>query len=227
MMNKRIIIAIDGFSSCGKSTLAKAVAKKLGYSYLDSGAMYRCVTLYCVQNGVDVNDKQAVISILDQVDIVFKPFDGLNTAFLNGVNVEEKLRTLDISNRVSEVAAIPEVRRKLVQIQKNLGKEKGIVMDGRDITTVVFPDAELKIFLTADEEIRAMRRHRELVEKGQEVTLDEVTHNLTHRDHIDSTRKTSPLRQAEDAFVIDNTLLNRDEQVDVVLKYVEHICNQS
>ncbi len=225
-MNKRIIIAIDGFSSCGKSTLAKAVASRLNYSYLDSGAMYRCVALYCIEHGIDVIEKQSVVDVLDHINIEFKSIGGKNTAFLNGNNVEEEIRTLRISNKVSEVAVIPEVRKKLVQIQRQLGREKGIVMDGRDITTVVFPDAELKIFLTADEEIRITRRYQELLAKGQEVTLDDVMDNLKHRDRIDSTRETSPLKQADGAFIIDNTLLNREEQVDVVLKYVDHICNQ-
>lgn len=209
-MNK-IIIAIDGYSSCGKSTLAKSLAARLRYTYIDSGAMYRAVTLHFLRQGTGLEDSEKVKAVLSGINI---RFDQQNHTLLNGEDVEKDIRKMEVSNYVSEVAAIPEVRRAMVQQQQEMGADKGIVMDGRDIGTVVFPRAELKIFLTADPEVRAQRRYQELREKGQANSLQEVKHNLEHRDHIDSTREDSPLRQAADAVIIDNTLLDRSEQLE-------------
>lgn len=225
-MKNQFIIAIDGFSSCGKSTLAKDLARTLKYKYIDSGAMYRAVTLYCLRNGIDVNNKNAVTSILENISIDFKNEEGRNVTLLNGENVENDIRSMEVSKKVSEVAIIREVRTKLVKIQHQLGKEKGIVMDGRDITTVVFPNAEIKIFVTADIEVRTQRRFAELHAKGKNPEIQTVKKNLIHRDHLDSTRKHSPLRQAHDAYVLDNTFLSREEQMDVVLNYFDYIKNQ-
>ncbi len=208
---KKIIIAIDGYSSCGKSTLAKSLASHLGYTYIDSGAMYRAVTLFLLEHGIKVEDHDRVQAALQDINI---RFGENNHTLLNGRDVEREIRQMSVSNYVSEVAAVPEVRRAMVSQQQQMGEERGIVMDGRDIGTVVFPKAELKIFLTADPEIRARRRYDELAQKGQEATLEAVKANLTHRDHIDSTREDSPLRQAADAVIIDNTLLNREEQLE-------------
>jgi cytidylate kinase len=208
---KKIIIAIDGYSSCGKSTLAKSLASHLGYTYIDSGAMYRAVTLFLLEHGIKVEDHDRVQAALQDINIRFAEN---NHTLLNGRDVEREIRQMSVSNYVSEVAAVPEVRRAMVSQQQQMGEERGIVMDGRDIGTVVFPKAELKIFLTADPEIRARRRYDELAQKGQEATLEAVKANLTHRDHIDSTREDSPLRQAADAVIIDNTLLNREEQLE-------------
>ncbi len=208
---KKIIIAIDGYSSCGKSTLAKSLASHLGYTYIDSGAMYRAVTLFLLEHGIKVEDQNRVQAALRDINIRFA---ANNHTLLNGRDVESEIRQMAVSNYVSEVAAVPEVRRAMVRQQQQMGEERGIVMDGRDIGTVVFPKAELKIFLTADPEIRARRRYDELAQKGQEATLEAVQANLTHRDHIDSTREDSPLRQAADAVIIDNTLLNREEQLE-------------
>lgn len=214
---ERITIAIDGYSSCGKSTLAKALAKALDYVYVDSGAMYRAVTLYFLNHQVDIRDEEAVKLALKNISISFKNVKGKNTTFLNQQNVEHEIRTMEVSNFVSPVAAIPIVRRKVVRQQREMGKEKGIVMDGRDIGTVVFKDAELKIFLVADPDIRAERRYRELLAKGLDVERKAIKANLLERDHIDSTRADSPLRQAEDAIVIDNSFLNEQEQLSKAL----------
>lgn len=208
-MNK-ITIAIDGYSSCGKSTLAKALAQRLGYTYIDSGAMYRAVTLYFLRHGIAVEDAQRVKSALGEIQI---RFDLANRTLLNGELVESEIREMRVSNYVSEVAAVPEVRRAMVAQQQEMGSEKGIVMDGRDIGTVVFPRAELKIFLTAAAHIRTKRRYDELQAKGVPATLEDIAQNLQHRDHIDSTREDSPLRKAADAVVIDNTSLDRDAQL--------------
>ncbi|MBR9920239.1 MAG: (d)CMP kinase [Bacteroidetes bacterium] len=211
-----ITIAIDGHSSCGKSTLAKDLARALDYVYVDSGAMYRAVTLFFLENEVDPIDAPAVDKALDAIDIRFEKMDGQNHTFLNGENVEEEIRKMYISDYVSPVAAIPNVRRALVQQQRDLGKDGGIVMDGRDIGTVVFPDAELKIFLTADLDIRTRRRFEELMQKNIPSDLALVKQNLLERDHIDSTRSDSPLKKAEDAVVIDNSRLNREDQLKKV-----------
>ncbi len=218
---KKIIIAIDGFSSCGKSTLAKALAKALNYGFVDSGAMYRAVTLYLIENGISVHDLSAVQQALSSIQIRFQAGPSGNRTYLNGRDVEDPIRSMEVSELVSPVAAITIVRRAMVQQQQEMGKEKGIVMDGRDIGTVVFPDAELKIFVTADPEVRAQRRFLELQQKGQAVPLAEVKKNLEERDHIDSTRADSPLRQAEDALVLDNTKLNQEEQLQVALDWAK------
>jgi len=212
-----IIIAIDGYSSCGKSTLAKAMAKKLHYLYGDSGAMYRAVTLYFLNNLVNYHSDNEVNDALEHIKIHFERVEGQNTCFLNGENVEREIRTMRVNEHVSPVSAIPAVRRAMVQQQQRMGKKRGIVMDGRDIGTVVFPDAELKIFLTADPDVRTSRRHLELAAKGIDADWNEIRHNLLERDRIDSTRKDSPLRQATDAVVIDNTLLSETEQLELAL----------
>jgi cytidylate kinase len=219
-MPAKITIAIDGFSSCGKSTLARDLAKVLGYAYVDSGAMYRAVTLYFLKNKIDYSDPDAVRRALPQIKIQFKLKDNGNRTFLNGEDVEEQIRTMEVSQHVSPVAAISEVRKAMVAQQQAMGQEKGIVMDGRDIGTVVFPDAELKIFLTASETVRCQRRFEELQQKGWDITPKEVKKNLAERDHIDSSRADSPLKQAEDAVVVDNSLLTPQEQLDHVMRLV-------
>ena len=222
---KKITIAIDGFSSTGKSTLAKQLAKHLGYVYVDTGAMYRAVAFYAMQKGyVSKNyfDKESLIKDLPQVDLQFHFNDVLGFAemFLNGKNVESEIRTLAVSNCVSLIAEISEVRLKLVASQQEMGKNKAIVMDGRDIGTVVFPDAELKIFMNSSAHTRAERRYKELIEKGQKVTFAEVLNNVEQRDFIDSTREDSPLLKAADAIEIDNSTMSKQEQFDLVLKLV-------
>jgi CMP/dCMP kinase len=216
-----IIIAVDGHSSCGKSTLAKALAKHLHYVYGDSGAMYRAVTLYFLNNLVNYHDVQAVTEALGNIKIRFKRIEGQNTTFLNDENVEREIRTMRISEHVSPVSTIPVVRRAMVEQQQHMGKKRGIVMDGRDISTVVFPDAELKIYLTAEADVRTSRRHLELASKGIDADWAEIKHNLLERDRIDSTRFDSPLRQALDAVVIDNTFLSEEEQFELALKYAK------
>ena len=213
-----IIIAIDGHSSCGKSTMAKALAKALHYAYLDTGAMYRAVTLYFLENGVDYSDPVAVENALQSIGIHFERVDGQNHTFLNNEDVERQIREMRISEQVSPVSAISAVRRAMVAQQKAIGARRGIVADGRDIGTVVFPDAELKIFLTADVDVRTSRRHLELAAKGIDADWDEIRRNLIERDHMDSTRNDSPLRKAEDAVVIDNTFLSEEEQLNKALE---------
>ena len=219
---KKITIAIDGFSSCGKSTLAKALAKELAYIYVDSGAMYRGIALFALRKEW-VNNEGAqidqIVNHLEDMDISFElnPSSNLPELLLNGENVESKIRTLDVSNVVSYVAPIKEVRHYLVDLQRKIGEKGGVVMDGRDIGSVVFPNAELKLFITASPEIRAERRFKELISKGDSVTLEEVMKNLALRDHLDSTREESPLIQTKDAVVIDNTDLTPEEQLQVAL----------
>lgn len=219
---KRIIIAIDGYSSCGKSTLAKALAKTLHYAYVDTGAMYRAVTLYLIDNDIDIDDPAAVHDALAKIEIHFERTADGNHIFLNGKDVEKDIRSMRVSKMVSPVSTISEVRRALVAQQKLMGSRKGLVMDGRDIGTVVFPDAELKIFLTADNDIRTQRRYEEMKKKGEETPFEVVKNNLTERDRIDSTRADSPLRQADDAILIDNSNLTPDEQLQTVLDLVHH-----
>ncbi|UPT72356.1 MAG: (d)CMP kinase [Flavobacterium sp. JAD_PAG50586_2] len=221
-------IAIDGFSSTGKSTLAKQLAKHLGYVYVDTGAMYRAVTFFAMQNGYihkDFFDKQTLINSLPYIKLHFEFNADLGFAemYLNDVNIEKEIRTLEVSNFVSLVAEVSEVRAKLVEQQQEMGKGKGIVMDGRDIGTVVFPKAELKIFMTASSETRAQRRFDELQEKGQEVSFEEVLKNVEERDYIDTHRDDSPLRKADDAIEIDNSYLTRDEQFNAVLEMVDDV----
>jgi CMP/dCMP kinase len=218
MTKKKIIIAIDGHSSCGKSTLAKSLARELGYIYIDSGAMYRVVTLHALRNGWIKNGqpiREKVIEGMKDIKITFHWDENTekNTTFLNGENVEDEIRQLEVSQNVSPVSTIAEVRHGLVKQQRENSKNKGIVMDGRDIGTVVFPDAELKIFLTASPEIRAQRRYLELKEKGQEVEFDEILKNVEERDTIDSGRKVSPLKKADDAIILDNSHLTREQQL--------------
>lgn len=225
---KKITIAIDGFSSTGKSTLAKELANKLGYIYVDSGAMYRAVALFAMQNGYiqsDFFDKQTLVNSLSSIKLQFKfnPDLGFAAMYLNDLNVENEIRTIEVSNLVSKVAEISEVRSKLVEQQQEMGKEKGIVMDGRDIGTVVFPDAELKIFMNASAQTRAQRRFDELISKGQTVTFEEVLKNVQERDYIDTHRDDSPLIIANDAVEIDNSFLTRKEQFDLVLELVNDI----
>jgi cytidylate kinase len=227
-MSRKIIIAIDGFSSTGKSTIAKKLAQILNYIYVDTGAMYRAVTYYALQNGLVVNKKlkeKALINKLDDINISFKYNDKLGYAevYLNGKNIESEIRTLEVSQFVSPVATISEVRRKLVQQQQLMGRDKGIVMDGRDIGTVVFPNAELKLFMTASAETRAKRRYEELLQRGQNLSYDEVLENVTSRDKIDSTREDSPLRKTEDAVVIDNSNLTINEQVNSILAMIDRL----
>lgn len=228
---KRIIIAIDGFSSCGKSTMAKDLAKEIGYIYIDSGAMYRAVTLYCIENGIfDSNNniqEEKLKERIANINITFK----LNKetqrpdTYLNGILVEDKIRTMEVSSRVSPVAALGFVREALVKLQQSMGKEKGIVMDGRDIGTAVFPDAELKIFVTASAEIRAQRRYDELKAKGMEASYEEILHNVEERDKIDQTRKVSPLRKADDAILLDNSNMTIAEQKEWLRNEFEKAIN--
>jgi cytidylate kinase len=227
---KKITIAIDGFSSTGKSTLAKQLAKQLGYVYVDTGAMYRAVTLFAMQNnciGTDFLDKEKLVNSLPTIKLSFKFNSELGFAemYLNDVNVETEIRTLEVSSFVSAIAAISEVRAKLVEQQQEMGKEKGIVMDGRDIGTVVFPNAELKIFMTAGADTRAQRRFDELQAKGDLVTYEEVLKNVVERDYVDTHRDDSPLVMADDAIEVDNSYLDRKEQFDVVLELVNEVIN--
>ena len=217
MQPRKIVIAIDGYASCGKSTMAKELARKIGYVYIDSGAMYRAVTLYCIEQGLfdgGVLQVDVLHQRIDDIDISFtlNPDTGRPETLLNGRNVEREVRNMAVSDKVSYVAAVGFVRSKLVALQQALGKEKGIVMDGRDIGTVVFPDAELKIFLTASPEVRARRRVDELRAKGQEVSFDEVLHNVKERDRIDETRSVDPLRRADDAILLDNSYMTLAQQ---------------
>ncbi len=224
-MGKKIIIAVDGFSSCGKSSFAKLIAKRLQYIYIDSGAMYRAVTLAVNRLGLikdgsfSKNDLDQMLNFID-IGFTYNKASRRYETTLNGRVVEEEIRTPEIAGLVSIVAAIPEVRERMVELQRKLGANKGIVMDGRDIGTVVFPDAELKIFMTADPRIRAERRMRELVEKGIKVTLIDVLNNIQERDHIDQTRDMSPLRKADDAIVLDNSHMTIDEQMVWVEKLI-------
>jgi cytidylate kinase len=220
---KKIIITIDGWSSCGKSTLAKQLAKKLGYVYVDSGAMYRAITLYFLRNHVDWTDTKEVNKALKEIHLDFHFNEKTETSeiFLNDENVEYVIRDLVIAEKVSDVAAIREVRTFAVAQQQKMGNKKGIVMDGRDIGTVVFPKAELKIFMTADNAVRVERRFKELYEKNPNITIEEVKANLEMRDYIDSHREVSPLRQAEDAIVLDNTHLSQEQQLSKALGWVQ------
>lgn len=223
---KKITIAIDGFSSTGKSTLAKQLAKHLGYVYVDTGAMYRAVTFYAMQNGYvseDHLDKEALIKALPTINLQFHFNESLGFAemYVNGTNVENEIRTLDVSRCVSQVAEVSEVRTKLVASQQEMGKNKAIVMDGRDIGTVVFPDAELKVFMNSSAQTRAERRYNELIEKGQKVTFEEVLENVQERDYIDTHREDSPLVKADDAIEINNSTLTKEEQFNLVLNLVE------
>ena len=214
---KKIIITIDGHSACGKSTLAKALANELNYGYIDTGAMYRAVTFYFLENRVNIQKTAEMERALKKINITFKSTVGGNRTYLNGKDVEDVIRKMFVSKNVSHVAAISTVRRMVVKQQKEMGKLKGIVMEGRDIGTVVFPNAELKMFLTADEDVRTKRRYDELIKKGQKVSMKSIKDNLLERDHIDSTRKDSPLKQAKEAVLIDNSNITPREQMEMAL----------
>lgn len=216
---KKIIIAIDGYSACGKSTTAKQVAAVLGYKYIDTGAMYRAVTLYFLDHHISLTNPKEIIKALEDIHITFKVNAKKGSeAYLNGLNIEKEIRKMRISEMVSPVSAVKEVRTAMVEQQRRMGRERGVVMDGRDIGTVVFPQAELKLFMTADMMVRAFRRQQELLDLKQLVDLDEVIENIRQRDEIDTTRAESPLRQAADARVIDTTHVTIDEQVDEVVR---------
>ena len=215
---KKIVIAVDGFSSCGKSTFAKAIAARLGYIFIDTGAMYRAVTLYALDHGAirsGIVDEEAVAALLKDIEITFRfnPERGASDIYVNGDLAEGRIRTIEVSNCVSRVSSIREVREKLVAMQQRMGRDRGVVMDGRDIGTVVFPDAEMKIFMTADPKVRAERRYAELRAKGDEVSMEEVLENVVSRDRADMNRAISPLRQAPDAVVLDNSRMSVDEQM--------------
>jgi len=232
MNDRKIIIAVDGHSSCGKSTLSKQLAYKLHYNYIDSGSMYRAVTLYALRNNLIHEgkvDAENLINQLNAISISFKynPVDQKSDTYLNGENVENEIRGLEVSNNVSPVAVIGEVRERMVKMQQEFGKEKGIVMDGRDIGTVVYPDAELKIFMTTSPRIRAQRRFDELKAKGVDVSFDDILKNVEDRDFIDQNREISPLKKASDAIVLDNGNLTREEQLDWVLTKVNEILNDN
>lgn len=220
---ERIIIAIDGYSSCGKSTLAKALAARLGYAYIDSGAMYRAVTLYFQHHHIPLDDEIAIAEALENIHIEFQynPVLQQNETWLNGESVESAIRSLEVSNAVSPVSAIKIVRQAMVALQRKAGLNKGIVMDGRDIGTNVFPEAELKIFMTADPEVRAVRRYEELKAKGENHSLEAIRQNLSERDRIDTSRIENPLRQAEDALVLDNSALNPEQQLQWAIQLVK------
>ena len=221
-MKKNLVIAIDGYSSCGKSTLAKALAKKLGFIYVDSGAMYRAVTLYFLRNNIDVSNDSAVIDALQHIELNFHSRDYESHITLNGEEVSDEIRLMPVSQNVSEVSAHKIVRHEMVKQQQRMGKSKSIVMDGRDIGTTVFPNSPLKFFMTADPKIRAERRFKELESKGNNLTtLEEVFENLAHRDYADTTRKESPLVRADDAIILDNTDLTQEEQLNFAIGKVE------
>lgn len=219
-MSKNIVIAIDGYSSCGKSTIAKALAKQLHFIYIDSGAMYRAVTLYFLRNNVDLKDNDAIISALGNIHLNFHSRDYKSHITLNDEEVSEEIRQMPVSELVSDVSTIKAVRVEMVRQQQRMGKSKNIIMDGRDIGTVVFPDADLKLFMTADPKVRAERRFKELMLKGEDVTMEEVFDNLAHRDYLDTTREESPLIRADDAIVLDNTTIDHAEQLEFALQHL-------
>ena len=228
---KKIIIAIDGYSSCGKSTLAKQLAQKLNYIYIDTGAMYRAVSLYAAQHNIisgNALEVSKLLTVLQEINISFSyNIDGnISETFLNGVNVEKDIRTIEISNHVSKIAQIKEVRTKMVELQREMGKERGLVMDGRDIGSVVFPDAELKLFMTASPRIRAQRRYDELISKGDSVSFEDVMANITLRDNDDTSRTENPLIKAENAIIIDNSAITPSEQFDLALDFAKKAIEQ-
>ncbi len=219
-MTKNITIAIDGYSSCGKSTVAKALASKLNYVYVDSGAMYRAVTLYFLRHGTAISDAAAVAGALSRIAIDLIPLNGDVRVLLNGEDVSDEIREMDVSERVSEVSALKAVREAMVRQQQLMGRQQNVVMDGRDIGTTVFPDAAVKVFMTADPQVRAERRYKELIAKGQQITREEVFENIQHRDHYDTTRLESPLIRADDAIILDNTHMNEQEQLQFIADIV-------
>jgi cytidylate kinase len=221
---RKINIAIDGYSSCGKGTLAKALASALNYVFIDSGAMYRAVTLFLMRHSVNLDDMAQVEQALAQLTVEFDVDDaGASFVTLNGENVENEIRTIAVASKVSEVAKIQAVRDKLVFLQQQMGAKKGVVMDGRDIGTVVFPDAELKIFMTASVEVRTQRRFSELVAKGDDVTLEEISANLKHRDAVDSSRENSPLTMTSDYRILDNSEMDRDSQFALAMAWADEV----
>ncbi len=214
----KMIIAIDGYSSCGKSTVAKDLAKALQIAYVDTGAMYRCVTLYAIRHGL-TEDMDALVAELEKIKITFK-FDaksGKNKVYLNGDNVTDEIRTIEVSNLVSKISAVKAIRAKMVDLQREFGKESSLVLDGRDIGTVVFPDADLKIFMTADTHIRAERRYEELMAKGENVSYEDIEENIKQRDEMDTTREESPLRMAEGSHILDNSYMTMEEQFEWIM----------
>ena len=226
---KKIVIALDGYSSCGKSTTAKRVAAALGYRFIDTGAMYRAVTLYFIQNHVSLTNPKEVEKALDDIEIHFEFNEktGKSDVYLNGLDVEDEIRKMYVSNMVSEVSAITAVRKAMVAQQQRMGKKRGLVMDGRDIGTKVFPDAEIKVFMTADATVRAQRRQLELLARDEMVDLDDIIENIKKRDIIDSNREEGPLRRADDAIDLDTTFMTLDEQVDFILKLHQNKTAQS
>ena len=228
-MEKKINIAIDGYSSCGKSTLAKALAKNLSYSYIDSGAMYRAVTLFAMRNGATEEnsvDESKLISFLPDIQISFIYQNGQNRTILNGEDVEKEIRTLNVSSLVSQVSRVHEVRAQLRDMQQRAAIHGGVVMDGRDIGSAVLPDAHLKIFMTASQEVRVERRYQELLSKGEYITRAQISENISHRDDLDTSRKENPLIRVEDAIELDNSSLSPEEQLDLVMKWVKEILSR-
>ncbi len=227
--SKKLVIAIDGHSSCGKSTVAKALAKLLNYTYIDSGAMYRAITLFCISNGLIDNGIVDEVKLKDKIkdiDITFKYNSELNKheTYLNNENIEDEIRGLEVSNNVSIISKVAFVREEMVRLQQKMGDKKSIVMDGRDIGTVVFPNAEIKIFMTADVDIRAERRYKELTEKGDNISLKDIEDNIRNRDFLDETRDVSPLRKADDAIFLNNSKMTREEQLSWILDKIENDC---
>jgi len=226
MDNENMIIAIDGYSSCGKSTVARALADQLGYTYVDSGAMYRAVTLFLLSNHIDLKDLTAIRAALPEIHVEFQQVEGSPRVILNDEDITEKIREMEVSEVVSEVSAIKEVRQAMVAQQQRMAAQQDIVMDGRDIGTAVFPQAQVKIFMMADPKVRADRRYRELHHAGKNISLEEVFENLAHRDYQDTTRKESPLIRAEDAVVLDNTNMTQEEQLNFVISEVKKAINK-
>ncbi len=228
---KKLTIAIDGYSSCGKSTFAKELAKRLNYIYIDSGAMYRAVTLYCLQQNLIKNksiNKTQLLNSLKDINISFnyEPGNQVFEVYLNGINQTEEIRSIEVSNNVSPISKIKEIRKKMVEMQRELGRNKQIVMDGRDIGTVVFPHSDIKIFMTADPEIRAQRRYKELIEKGQDINYTEIEKNIRERDYIDENREFSPLKKAEDAILLDNSHISVKEQMIWIMDIINKKINE-
>lgn len=220
-MTNNLVIAIDGYSSCGKSTLAKALARKLHFIYIDTGAMYRAVTLFFLRNHIDLNDDHMVADALKKIRISFRSKNYQTFVTLNDEDVSDEIRRMEVSEQVSEVSAIKAVRQEMVKQQQRMGRSKNIVMDGRDIGTTVFPDAKVKIFMTADPKVRAERRYKELTARGEDISLEEVFENIAHRDYLDTTRKESPLTRAHDAIILDNTELTEEQQLDFALGKIQ------
>jgi cytidylate kinase len=220
-MSKNIVVAIDGYSSCGKSTLAKALAKKLNFIYIDSGAMYRAVTLFFLRQNIDLKDQESVINVLSKIQIDFQTSDNQTLITLNNEDVSKEIRQMPVADKVSTVSAIKDVRIEMVKQQQRMGRSGNIVMDGRDIGTVVFPNADLKLFMTADPQIRAERRYNELISKGEKVNMEDIFENLTKRDYQDTTRVESPLIQAEDAVVLDNSHIDETQQLEFAMGYLK------